>query len=241
MKHHPHHTFADLREAIFAPPPAKRARNGRTEMKVAGNPDVFKEAEGEEDYAKGDERKKSGRAKHHRKDGGAVHRMVGGPVKARADRRSRRKFADGGAADDGATQPTAAAATPSTSWLPPRAAAFAQGAGRLNDAATAIGRGVGAGLTAIDRELMTGIKPAYRAGGRVRKFASGGAATDDDQAKRTPPPIDDYDGGSDQSNKGAHAGYAAGIVDAFHRFMNETQGIRPAYAAGGRRTKGKQT
>jgi len=46
--------------------------------------------------------------------------------------------------------------------------------------------------------------------------------------------LDDYDGGSDQFTKGAHAGYAAGIVDAFHRFMNETQGIRPAYAAGGR-------
>jgi hypothetical protein len=239
MKHHPHHTFADLREAIFAPPPAKRARNGRTEMKIAGNPDVFKEAEGEEDYAKGGERKKSGRAKHHRTAGGAVHRMAGGPVKARADRRSRRKFADGGAADD--TQPTAPA---SSSWLPPRAAALVQGASRVNDTASMIGRGVAAGLGAVNREYMSGnmgIKPAYRAGGRTKKFASGGAATDDDQAKRPAPPIDDYDGGSDQFTKGAHAGYAAGIVDAFHRFMNETQGIRPAYAAGGRRTKRKRT
>jgi hypothetical protein len=84
---------------------------------VAGNPDVFKEAEGEEDYAKGDERKKDGRVK--RKRAGAVHRMAGGPVKARADRRSRRKFADGGASDDNTAQPTAAATPSSTSWLPP--------------------------------------------------------------------------------------------------------------------------
>jgi hypothetical protein len=38
MKHYPHHTFADLRDAIFAPPPAKRARGGRTDTWVSGQP-----------------------------------------------------------------------------------------------------------------------------------------------------------------------------------------------------------
>ena len=97
-----HHTnFRNLKDSTLNEP-VRRARGGRTEMKVAGNPDVFKEAEGEEPYARGDERKKGGRAKH-KKSGGAVHRMAGGPVKARLDRPSRRKrFADGGAADDDA-------------------------------------------------------------------------------------------------------------------------------------------
>jgi hypothetical protein len=93
MKRH-YNNFRSLKDCTFDEPPVRRARGGRTEMKVAGNPDVFKEVEGEEDYAKGDASGKSGRAKH-KKTGGAVHRMSGGLVKARADRRSRRKFADG--------------------------------------------------------------------------------------------------------------------------------------------------
>lgn len=43
----------------------KREGGGRVGLKAAGNPDVFKEAEGEESYAKGDERKRGGRAKKH--------------------------------------------------------------------------------------------------------------------------------------------------------------------------------
>jgi hypothetical protein len=106
-----------------------------------------------------------------RKDGGKMHRMAGGPVKTRLDRPSRRrkKFTGGGVADDDTPQPPtpAAAAPSSTPWsLPPRAAALVQGAGRINDAATAIGRGVAAGLTAIDRE--TGPRRAYRVGGRAK-------------------------------------------------------------------------
>jgi hypothetical protein len=42
-----------------------RDEGGRINLKAAGNPDVFKEAEGEESYAKGDERKKGGRVKKH--------------------------------------------------------------------------------------------------------------------------------------------------------------------------------
>jgi hypothetical protein len=95
-----HANFRTLKDHTLAEPVRRRARGGRTRMKVAGNPDVFKEAEGEEDYARGDERKKGGRARH-KKAGGAVHRMAGGPVKARLDRPRRRK-ADGGAADDDA-------------------------------------------------------------------------------------------------------------------------------------------
>jgi hypothetical protein len=62
----------------------KRKHGGRTEMHVSGNPDVFKEAEGKEPYAKGDEKKHGGRAKHHGKHHGKHkhHRAAGGPVKA---------------------------------------------------------------------------------------------------------------------------------------------------------------
>jgi len=59
MKHH-HDNFRCLKDATLEA--TRRARGGRTDMKVAGNPDVFKEAEGEEDYAKGDERKIDRRA-----------------------------------------------------------------------------------------------------------------------------------------------------------------------------------
>jgi hypothetical protein len=95
-----HANFRALKDSTYEDKPVRRARGGRTGLVAAGNPDVLAEAEGNEPYAKGDERKKSRRTK--RKTGGAVHRMAGGPVKTRADRRSRRKFADGGAADDSA-------------------------------------------------------------------------------------------------------------------------------------------
>jgi hypothetical protein len=58
----------------------KKADGGRTNMKVSGNPDVFKEA---------DERKKGGRAK--RADGGKiVGLMTGGGVRPRLDRPGRK-------------------------------------------------------------------------------------------------------------------------------------------------------
>lgn len=76
-----------------------RKSGGRTDMRVSGNPDVFKEAEGKEDYAKGDEKKHGGRAKK-RATGGrlAINKavgkvlglMTGGAVKARADRPGRK-------------------------------------------------------------------------------------------------------------------------------------------------------
>lgn len=45
-----------------------RAKGGRIDMKAAGNPDVFKEAEGEESYDKGDERKHGGKVKKKKKE-----------------------------------------------------------------------------------------------------------------------------------------------------------------------------
>jgi hypothetical protein len=44
---------------------------GRVGLVASGNPDVLKEAKGEEPYDKGDEKKKGGAVK--RKDGGHVH------------------------------------------------------------------------------------------------------------------------------------------------------------------------
>lgn len=72
-----------------------RASGGasRIHMKAAGNPDVFKEAEGKEDYAKGDEKKHGGKVKkHHRAAGGKVlGLMTGGGVKPRMDRPGRKR------------------------------------------------------------------------------------------------------------------------------------------------------
>lgn len=68
----------------------QRAKGGRTGLVASGNPDVLKEAEGKEDYAKGDERKRGGRAK--RKAGGKViGLMTGGGVKPRLDRPGRKR------------------------------------------------------------------------------------------------------------------------------------------------------
>ena len=64
----------------------ERAKGGRTMLKAAGNPDVFSEAEGKEDYS----RRKGGRAK--RRDGGkVVGLMTGGAVRPRLDRPGRKR------------------------------------------------------------------------------------------------------------------------------------------------------
>lgn len=71
-----------------------KAKGGRTGLVAAGNPDVIKEAEGKEDYAKGDEKKHGGsvKKKHHRKDGGKViGLMTGGGVRPRLDRPGRKR------------------------------------------------------------------------------------------------------------------------------------------------------
>ena len=72
----------------------KKASGGRTDMWVSGNPDVKKEAEGKEDYAKGDEKKRGGKVK--RATGGKVAQksvglMTGGAVRPRLDRPGRKR------------------------------------------------------------------------------------------------------------------------------------------------------
>lgn len=65
----------------------RRKSGGRTDMKVSGNPDVFKEAEGKEPYDRGD-KNRGGRV---RKSGGkVVGRMTGGAVRPRLDRPGRK-------------------------------------------------------------------------------------------------------------------------------------------------------
>jgi hypothetical protein len=93
-----------------------RAGGGRTHEIVSGNPDVIKEAEGEESYAKGDEksgddRKHGGKVKakhhgkHHRKHGGKVshhegHEMHGHHPHHRADHKPRGRKRGGGVGAD---------------------------------------------------------------------------------------------------------------------------------------------
>jgi hypothetical protein len=70
----------------------KKASGGRTDMWVAGNPDVKKEAEGKEPYDKGDEKKHGGKVKHKRAAGGKViGKMDGGAVRPRLDRPGRKR------------------------------------------------------------------------------------------------------------------------------------------------------
>jgi hypothetical protein len=81
-------------------PPAPRARGGRTEMRVAANPNVFKEADGDRGYAAGD-LKTPARGKRRTtraRRGKSLGAMSGATPKHRADKRSRggRKRADGG-------------------------------------------------------------------------------------------------------------------------------------------------
>ncbi len=74
-----------------------KAKGGRTDMVVSGNPDVLKEAKGKEPYDEGDEKKHGGRAKHKRAAGGKVQAkgtalglMTGGAVRPRLDRPGRK-------------------------------------------------------------------------------------------------------------------------------------------------------
>lgn len=75
-----------------------KAGGGRTEMKAAGNPDVFKEAEGKESYDKGDEKKHGGKVKKHKRAAGGgiaatktIGLMTGGGVRPRLDRPGRKR------------------------------------------------------------------------------------------------------------------------------------------------------
>lgn len=65
-----------------------RAKGGRVGMVASGNPDVLKEAHGEEGYDEGDERKHGGKVKK-RKHGGKVMHAEGEKSKHRMDRPKR--------------------------------------------------------------------------------------------------------------------------------------------------------
>lgn len=70
-----------------------KAGGGRTDLVASGNPDVLKEAKGEEGYDKGDERKRGGKVKKHKRatGGKVLGLMTGGGVKARLDRPGRKR------------------------------------------------------------------------------------------------------------------------------------------------------
>jgi hypothetical protein len=66
-----------------------KAGGGRIGMKAYGNPDVFKEAEGKEDYAEGDERKKGGKVKMKKEmhaEGHKAHHRMDRPKRAKGGR-----------------------------------------------------------------------------------------------------------------------------------------------------------
>ena len=94
-----------------------RKSGGRTDMKVSGNPDVFKEAEGKEPYSKGDEKKHGGKVKkHHRATGGKVlGLMTGGGVRPRMDKPGRKR---GGAVGADRTPLSSAHHTSSAESMP---------------------------------------------------------------------------------------------------------------------------
>jgi hypothetical protein len=148
--------FRSIRAAMFdaiLPPKADPKRVG---LVSSGNPDVLREAAGEEDYAR-ERRKRGGRVK-----------LDGARPKHRLDRPSRRKFADGGSADEQSDQ-------------------SAQTTASSDDASTGRGfvdelmaipkiRGITTGLAAMRKATPvvmraalepSGPKPAYRAGGRA--------------------------------------------------------------------------
>jgi hypothetical protein len=80
-----------------------KAGGGRLNMVASGNPDVIKEAEGKEEYAKGDEKKRGGKVHKKRAAGGKVlGLMTGGGVKHRSDRAGFKRGGHvAGAHDDG--------------------------------------------------------------------------------------------------------------------------------------------
>lgn len=64
---------------------------GRINLVASGNPDVIKEAEGKEDYAKGDEKKHGGKVKKRKAGGKVIGLMSGGAVRPRLDRPGRKR------------------------------------------------------------------------------------------------------------------------------------------------------
>jgi hypothetical protein len=145
------HNFRSIKDATrfdaILPPKADPKRVG---LIAAGNPNVLGEAAGLEDYAR--KRKRGGRVK-----------LDGVRPRHRLDRPSRRKFADGGSADeqsDQSAQTTASAGDTPRSGIDalmnsPKVRAIAAGLAGIQKASQAISR-------------ETGTQPPYRRGGGAR-------------------------------------------------------------------------
>jgi hypothetical protein len=151
-----HSFFRNVKNATrfdaILPPKADPKRVG---LVAAGNPNVLSEAVGEEDYAR-KRRKRGGRVKL-----GAID---GVRPRHRLDRPSRRKFADGGSADEQSDQSAQTTASPGDT---PRSGI---------DALMQIPkiRAIAAGLAGIQKvnqaiSKETGTQPAYRRGGSARR------------------------------------------------------------------------
>jgi hypothetical protein len=152
MKHSFFHNVKNTtRFDAILPPKADPKRVG---LVAAGNPDVLREARGEADY--GRKRKRGGRVK--------LGTIDGVRPRHRLDRPSRRKFADGGSADEQSDQ---SATTTSDDASTSRGFVDALMA---NPKVRAIAAGL-AGIQKVNQAISkeTGTKPAYRRCGGARR------------------------------------------------------------------------
>jgi hypothetical protein len=149
------HNFRSIKDATrFDPILPPKADPKRVAMVSAGNPDVLREARGEADYAR--KRKRGGRVK--------LGTIDGVRPRHRLDRPSRRKFADGGSADEQSDQ---SATTTSDDASTSRGFVDALMA---NPKVRAIAAGL-AGIQKVNQAISkeTGTKPAYRRCGGARR------------------------------------------------------------------------
>jgi hypothetical protein len=147
-----HNNFRSIKagtlDAILPP----KAAPERVGLISAGNPNVLREAAGLESYAR--KRKRGGRVK-----------IDGVRPKHRLDRPSRRKFADGGTADDRpATSDDASSSNRGfvdALMANPKVRAIAAGLAGIQKATPVVMRAIQEDPT----QLLGGSKPAYRRGG----------------------------------------------------------------------------
>jgi hypothetical protein len=149
------HNFRSIKDATrFDPILPPKADPKRVAMVSAGNPDVLREARGEADYAR--KRKRGGRVK--------LGTIDGVRPRHRLDRPSRRKFADGGSADE---QSDLSAQTTASPGDTPRSGIDAlMQIPKIRAIAARL-----AGLQKVNQAISkeTGTQPAYRRGGSARR------------------------------------------------------------------------
>jgi hypothetical protein len=98
------HNFRSIKNATFDAVRPPNAAPERVGLIAAGNPDVIREARGQEDYAR--KRKRGGRVKFSAIDGVRPRHRLDRPT------RGRRKFADGGTTDERSDQSPLTTASP---------------------------------------------------------------------------------------------------------------------------------